>query len=85
MNHELKIWKEFIPDIVSGKKTFEVRKDDRGFNVGDLLTLHGFDNKTQQYTGAVIVARVTYKLPGGSFGIQEGYCVLGINAVFYHP
>ena len=37
--HELKIWPQYFDAIASGIKTFEVRKDDRGFAVGDTLVL----------------------------------------------
>ena len=35
--HNLKIMKEFADDVYSGNKTFEVRKDDRNFKVGNLI------------------------------------------------
>ena len=37
--HELKTDPQVFDDVVSGRKTFEIRKDDRGFEVGDLLKL----------------------------------------------
>ena len=35
--HELKIKEEYLEDIKSGKKTFELRKNDRDYQVGDLI------------------------------------------------
>lgn len=35
--HELKIKEEYFKDIRSGKKTFELRKNDRDYQVGDLI------------------------------------------------
>lgn len=43
--HVLKTWPEFFRAIVDGKKTFEVRKNDRGFQTGDVLHLREFDPK----------------------------------------
>jgi hypothetical protein len=42
MRHELKCWPEYFHAIRSGRKKFELRKDDRGFAIGDLLVLREF-------------------------------------------
>lgn len=39
MIHELKTWPRFFEAIKTGRKTFEVRKDDRGFMPGHTLKL----------------------------------------------
>jgi hypothetical protein len=44
MTHKLKTWPEFFKAILAGDKTFEIRKDDRGFKVGDTLRLLEFDS-----------------------------------------
>lgn len=33
--HELKTWQQPFDDVWNNEKTFEVRKDDRGFRLGD--------------------------------------------------
>ncbi|WP_331384989.1 DUF3850 domain-containing protein [Bacillus badius] len=43
MKHELKIYPQYFKAVVSGKKSFEIRKNDRDFKVGDTLLLHEFD------------------------------------------
>jgi len=55
MIHELKTWPEYFEEILTGKKTFEVRKNDRDYKVGDTLILKefkliGIDDKLN-YTG----------------------------------
>ena len=77
--HVLKTWPPYFQDIVSGAKTFEVRKDDRNFQVGDKLVLTEWDPVKQDYTERGLGAEISYKLPGGQFGIEEGYCVLGLK------
>jgi len=80
--HELKTWKKFFQDVVDGTKTFEVRKDDREFKVGDDLFLREFDPETLEYTGDAIHKLVTYKLTHDDFaGVAEGYCVLGLSTM----
>lgn len=81
MTHELKTWVEYYQAVCNGEKTFEVRKDDRNFNVGDYLHLREWDNVNEVYTKNWTMCIVTYKLNGGSFGIESGHCVLGIQLI----
>ena len=43
MIHELKIWPQYYERVKEGLKTFEVRLDDRGFQVGDTVILKEFN------------------------------------------
>jgi hypothetical protein len=79
MTHKLKTWKEFFWAIANLEKTFEVRRNDRGFKVGDILLLKEWDNEAEKYTGKIIEVEVTYILNGGQFGIEEGFVVMSIN------
>ncbi|EAH0580331.1 DUF3850 domain-containing protein, partial [Listeria monocytogenes] len=56
--HELKILSEYFWDIAEGRKTFEIRKNDRNFQVGDYLILKEF--KEEKHTGWKITVEVTY-------------------------
>ncbi len=84
MIHQLKCWDEFMMDVATGKKSFEVRKNDRGFNVGDTLILKGWNNYFAEYTEQFIEAEVTYILNGGAWGIEEGNVVMGIKVITYN-
>jgi hypothetical protein len=75
--HELKILPEFYEDVMSGFKTFEVRKADRDFRVGDLIKLNEWDEYEKKYTGSSMICTIGYVLGGGSYGIETGYCVIG--------
>lgn len=79
MVHELKTWTQYFDDIIYRGKSFEVRKNDRDYQVGDTLLLKDWDNETQSYSGRSCERRVQYILHGGNFGIEEGYCVMGIK------
>ncbi len=62
MEIEKKIWPVFFERILSGKKTFELRLDDREYNEGDVLVLKEWDNEKSTYTGRVIKKEITYVL-----------------------
>jgi len=49
--HRLKTWPGFFDDVVSGRKTFEIRANDRGFKVGDEWIAEEWDPATKAYTG----------------------------------
>lgn len=78
--HELKCWPPFFHDVAVGVKRFELRRDDRAYEVGDVLHMREWVPESQRYTGASMRKMVVYKMPGGQFGIEEGYCVLGLDA-----
>lgn len=83
--HTLKVWREFFDALADGTKTFEVREDDRSFAVGDTLLLREWDpvpfNGAHggDFTGRDLARTITFKLPGGKFGIDPRFCVLGLS------
>ncbi|MGN6438518.1 MAG: DUF3850 domain-containing protein [Agriterribacter sp.] len=79
MTHKLKTWPKFFFEIMEGRKSFEVRKNDRGFKVGDFLMLEEWNPVTQKYTGFFEVKEVTFILDGGQFGIEKDYVVMSIQ------
>lgn len=79
MQHELKTWPEYFQDITQGAKTFEVRKNDRKYEVGDTLLLREYDPEAKEYTGYEMVVRVIYILHGGQFGVKKGFVVMSIR------
>lgn len=76
MIHDLKILPEYFVEVVRGNKTFEVRKDDRPFNVGDELIL--YEVNCGRYTGRNIKVIITYILRNPDY-CKEGYCILGFK------
>jgi len=77
--HNLKTWPIYFGAVLAGTKTFEVRKADRDFMVGDRIVLNEWDPETGSYTGAQALREVTYILKGGQFGIEPGYVVMGLG------
>lgn len=79
--HDLKCWREPFQAVVDKRKTFEFRRDDRGFCVGDQLCLDEYDPSQPGnlgYTGRSAIFEVTYILHGGRFYVPTGYVVMSI-------
>ena len=81
MVHYIKIKECYADAILEGKKTFEVRLNDRGYNCGDYVCFLVFDEGIRQprhnLDGELF--RITYVHSG--LGMQEGYVVFGIERV----
>jgi hypothetical protein len=75
--HELKTWPEYFAALLDGTKTFEYRRNDRGFRVGDVLHLREWDSITGHYTGREMRRRVTYVL---STDVSGDFVVLALGA-----
>lgn len=74
VEHELKLHPKYFDDVKTGKKNFEVRYNDRGFKVGDILFLNEYDNGF--YTGRILKRKITYVLD--SFrGVERKLCCIG--------
>ena len=76
--HEVKISSIYFDDVAAGIKNFELRKNDRGYRVGDILKLN--EVKSGKETGRFIKAKIEYMLEEHT-GLQEGYCILGIKVL----
>lgn len=68
--HHLKIKPEYLAAVVEGRKTFEIRKNDRGFKVGDWAYLSDGKNFAK--------IRITYIT---DFEQKEGYVVFSFTWV----
>ena len=78
--HELKAWPEYFEEIWQGRKTFDIRKNDRAFRVGDVLFLREYFPNTNQYSGRELKAQINYLL-SDYIGLTDGYVAMSI-AVF---
>lgn len=86
--HHLKTWPEYFQAAIDHVKPYEVRRNDRDFQAGDVLILREWNPKANNlrglgkgaYTGRVHSFNVTCVSVGGAppfQGIGEGWCVLG--------
>ena len=79
-----KIKKKCLPEYYQAvrkrTKTFEIRKDDSDYEVGDILELYEWDGN--EYTGHKITREITYILRDcPEYGLQEGFCILAIQPI----
>ena len=73
-----KILPGYFKDVISGVKTFELRKDEDNVQVGDILDLNEWEDG--EYTGRTARCLVTYVLRNvPEFGLMDGYCIIGIK------
>lgn len=81
-HHDLKTWPVYYDAVARGEKTFEVRKDDRGFQKGDTVRLRRFEPgvvTSGHYTGEELTRTITWVLTGGQHGVEPGFVVLALS------
>lgn len=78
ITHELKVWPEVFRSMCEGKKTFEFRKDDRGFMEDHYLWLREWDPDTKAYTGKTLLRKITYILRGPAFGVPPEHVIMAV-------
>ncbi len=83
--HDLKTHRKCFLAVKHGLKSFELRKNDRDFQLGDYLRLREWDHEKGTYTGDKITRRVDYILRGGKFGLPKGYVVMQLFEDIYFP
>ena len=85
--HELKTDPKVFDDVVSGKKTFEIRKNDRNFCIGDVLKLRKTKRSGAamamgaplEYLDAPFYALVTNIMYGPVYGLEAGWVIMSIK------
>lgn len=85
--HDLKVWPEYYDAIEADLKPFEIRKNDRDYQVGDVLRLREYSPGPDEYTGRETRRRVVYMLNGDSptayaFGLRTGFVAMALSR---HP
>lgn len=90
--HEIKIKAEYYERVTSphkhSRKTFEIRKNDRDYQEGDLVKFIVINDGTKDerainiYNSNPILFKITYVLKDiPAYGLQEGYCIFSITPV----
>lgn len=78
--HELKIKEKYFEEVLGGRKTFELRKDDRGYEVGDGIAFRVVGEENDPPCAVCALWKITYILRDcPEYGLMPGYCILGIK------
>ncbi len=77
--HKLKLTVKYFDAVCNGSKTFELRKNDREYKVGDILEMEEYGGGGVG-TGRAVKAIITYILEGYA-GLEDGYCILSIKII----
>lgn len=77
IDHQLKILPQYFQAVTVGDKSFEIRKNDRNYKVGDNIVLSEYEEG--QYTGRNILAKITYIT---DYEQKDDYVVFGIEKYF---
>lgn len=77
--HALKTWITFYGMVANGTKCFEVRRNDRRFQEGDIVQLKEWNPSKEEYTGRECFRTIRYILAGGQFGVENDHVVLGFD------
>lgn len=82
MVHELKTWRSYFHSLADGSKTFEIRRNDRDFRIGDELWLRetcspGNGSYTGRETRRTISHILTHE---PEFGLMDGFAILSFAA-----
>ncbi len=78
--HFFKCWPEPFEAMEDGRKTHEVRLDDRHARprVGDVVVLRRWDPKTCSYSGHELTRRVAYVTEPKTFGLPDDLYVMSL-------
>lgn len=76
--HDIRLAAMYFDDVASGRKSFELRKNDRNYHKGDILEMMEF--KDGKNTGRMIRAEVMYMLENYT-GLTDGYCIMATKVL----
>ena len=76
--HQIRLGESFFEDAYTNDKSFELRKNDRGYKKGDILELMEFADGRN--TGRMVRKLVTYILEDYT-GLEDGYCIMATALV----
>ncbi|MFN3169253.1 MAG: DUF3850 domain-containing protein [Hyphomicrobiales bacterium] len=92
--HTLKTVGDIWDRVASGEKTFDVRRDDRGFQKGDIVVLERWHVKgaigglraDMDGTGysakpRALTFKIGFVLSGGQYGLEPGYVAFSLHPV----
>jgi hypothetical protein len=88
--HQLKTDPEPFADVIRGAKRFEIRKNDRNFDVFDCLILRETASTGAEmaagaplaYTGREFTVSVSHVMHGPIYGLVDGWVVMSVEPYY---
>jgi hypothetical protein len=78
MTHELKIAPKYFEYVKDWSKPFELRKNDRNYQPGDIVILKEFSIISGIYSGRQAIRKISYVLKNcPEYGLDKDYCIIG--------
>lgn len=81
--HILKTVQPFYDGVVAGRKKFEVRKNDKNFEIHDIVILSEYDVATNYFSRETTEFEITGILLYHRKALQDGYVVLRLDNFDY--
>jgi len=84
--HELKSLSYNFEKVISGEMSFQLRRDDRKYQVGDILVLKEILKQVHDediYSGRIQVCKVNNILTHAD-GLQRGFVLLNVQLIHLH-
>lgn len=75
--HELKTYPHYFQETMNGCKPFEIRRNDRDFQIGDTVILKEWDNI--RYSGREMRGKIKYILDDKFIGLAKGYVAFSLE------
>ena len=76
--HTLKIESMYFIAVCAGSKSYELRKDDRDYKIGETLILLEYANG--KFTGRYVYREICSTLRDcEKYGLMKGYVILGLK------
>jgi hypothetical protein len=76
--HKLKCTNPFFQQTLKGQKNWELRKNDRNYQIGDWIILQEHAPESDEFSGNFIAGQIVNILQD-SEGLKKGYCILYIH------
>ena len=80
--HHIKLQENFVGSVLSGEKSFELRRNDRGYQKGDLIQFEVVNSVgvlLEEHELNTRTFKITYVLSG--WGLSDGFVALAIREV----
>ena len=76
--HVLKCWPKYFEELFSGKKTFDIRRNDRDYKVGEFLDIKEWCPTTEKFSGRSVFFKISHTTAEPKW-VQKGYIGLSLK------